>query len=75
MGDFNSGKLETNGERSGDGSEPARAEFDGLQRMDAGQVWQAWTSPYEADYSDDPDFHDCIDASDHVRVIRDGNAC
>jgi hypothetical protein len=75
MGAFNNGLLRTNGEREGDASEPARSEFEGLERMDNTNTWHAWTSPFEAVTSDDPDFHDCIDAGDHIRVIRDGTSC
>jgi hypothetical protein len=75
MGSFNNGLLRTNGERVGDGTEPARSEFDGLERMDNTNSWVSWTSPFEAATSDDPDFHDCIDAGDHIRVIRDGTSC
>jgi hypothetical protein len=75
LGSFNSGIVLTNGERTGDGNEPARSEFDSLDRQDA-NGWHSWTSPSEPTLvSDDPDFHECFDAGDHVRVIHIGTDC
>jgi len=74
LGSFNSGLLRTNGERAGNGNEPARSEFDGLDRLDS-SGWSPWQGTFEASTSDDPDFHDCIDSDHHVRVIRDGTTC
>ncbi len=74
LGSFNSGLLRSNGERFAPDPEPARSEFNGLKRMDASNTWSAWTGPMEGDSqsSDDPDFEDCIDAPDHIRVVRNG---
>jgi len=75
LGSFNSGLLRTNGERGGNGNEPARSEFAGLDRMDDANNWSAWQNPFEAWTSDDPGFHDCIDNGHHIRVINDSNTC
>jgi hypothetical protein len=75
LGSFNSGLLRTNGERAGGGNEPARSEFNGLDREDQFNNWPSWQNTFEASTSDDPGFHDCIDNDHHVRVIDDSNTC
>lgn len=74
---FNSGLLVSNGERAGTGNDdPAKSEFDGLDRLGPSNNWVPWTSPSEyTPYSDDPDYKDCIDSDTHIRVIKSSNQC
>lgn len=76
MGAFNSGSLEVNGERGGSRSEPADADFNGLDRMDANGNWQSWSNPSEIPESDDPGYKDCIGSGgDRIRVIPQSSSC
>lgn len=73
---FASGLLTTNGERESNNFDTAKSEFDGLQRMTLSGSWIPWqdASEYQA-ASNDPGFKDCIDADDHIRVIKEEASC
>jgi hypothetical protein len=75
MGSFNSGIIRNNGERLSSG-DPARSDFNGLQRADKLGVWQDWQNPSENfSVSDDPDFYGCVITSIHTDVRRNATPC
>jgi hypothetical protein len=75
MGTFVTGLLENNGERL-NGSDSARADFDGLKRMNSVADWVNWdgTTLISAQ-SDDYGFMGCKDSDIHTRVVRNSDGC
>lgn len=68
MGSFITGTPVANGERRVL-SDSARANHDGLDRMNASQAWTPWTNTV-VNVDTDPDFRACIRTDDHVEVLQ-----
>lgn len=75
LGNFNSGSVFNNGERSNTSNTP-HADFNGLQRMDSNGNWQDWSSTsFSTAFSDDAGAHGCKYSDTHTAVKEDGTAC